>query len=329
MIVIPSVVLSELDGLKNRPELQWFARQATTWLLKKVKERRTVKLQAARETLSPDAAARRPAEGDDVRRNDLAIRDCCLHFADKSRGFGALLVSMDKILCLECQKEGLETCIPPRRSWSSRLLAQSLPVSGIDLSVFHDREAFPRYRPSRTRERLAQTEAPAGPAGPVTVGTDEDMMEIDDGEVWLPEEYMPAHARDSLHAQIAEHFTLVLRDLCYRVHLESGDSMATSDSSHAPEYRRKKLPQWTAELCLSYLRTKRMFTMPDFMGSFLQRRGERGWKKGQDWTPKMWRMVLDALEEVGTRFGDGALLSSVQAVRPHVEDVWAAPLRPV
>ena len=83
--------------------MQWFARQATTWLLKKVKERRTVKLQAAKEAFSPSAP---PAENDDMRKNDLAIRDCCLYFADKNRGYGALLVTMDKILCLECQKEG-------------------------------------------------------------------------------------------------------------------------------------------------------------------------------------------------------------------------------
>ncbi|KAI0650750.1 PIN domain-containing protein [Trametes meyenii] len=323
MIIIPSVVLGELDGLKNRPELQWFARQATTWLLKKVKERKSVKLQSAKETQSPAVP---PSDTDDIRKNDLAIRDCCLYFADKNRGFGALMVTMDKILCLECQKEGLETSIPPRRSWSSRLLAQSLPVPGVDLSAFHNRESFPRYRPSRTRQRLAQTEAPAANVRPVL---DDDMMDIDDGEVAQPEEYMPAHARDSLHAQIAEHFTLVLKDLCYRVHLESGDSMAVSNSKHAPDYRRKAMPEWTSDLCLSYLKTKKTFERPDFMGNFLLRRGERGWRKGQDWTPGMWTRVLDALEDVGRTFGDGALLSSVAAVRPHAREVWEAKLRPL
>ncbi|KAI0832355.1 PIN domain-containing protein [Trametes gibbosa] len=326
LVVIPSVVLSELDGLKNRPELQWFARQATTWLLKKVKERRTVKLQASKETQSPAAPL---AEGDDVRKNDLAIRDCCLYFADRHRGFGALLVTMDKILCLECQREGLETCIPPRRSWSSRLLAQSLPVPGVDLSRFHEREAYPRYRPSRTRQRLAQTEAPA-PAGTVArVMHDDDMMDIDDGEAAGPEEYLPTHARDSLHAQMAEHFTLVLKDLCYRQHLAGGDSMAVSNSKHAPDYRRRAMPEWTASACLAYLKTKQAFEAPEFMGNFLLLRGERGWRKGQDWARGMWTLVLDGLEDVGRKFGDGALLSSVNAVRPHVKEVWEAKLRPL
>lgn len=226
---------------------------------------------------------------------------------------------------------GLETCIPPRRSWSSHLLAQELPVPGVDLSMFHEREAFPRYRPSRTRQRLAQTEAPAHPAVPArrTV-LDDDMMDIDDGEAALPEEYLPAHARDSLHAQIAEHFTLVLKDLCYRVHIESGDTITPSDSKHAPQFRRKPMSEWMAEGCLSYLRTKKAFGGPEFMGRFLlHRRGEPGWKKGQDWSPEMWKLVLDALEEVGRAFEDGAMLSSLNAVRPHVTEVWEAKLRPL
>lgn len=68
-----------------------------------------MKLQSAKETQSPAAP---PSDTDDMRKNDLAIRDCCLFFADQNRGYGALLVSMDKILCLECQKEGSFTACP-------------------------------------------------------------------------------------------------------------------------------------------------------------------------------------------------------------------------
>lgn len=49
-IIIPGAVLYELDSQKNRNGLSWFARRASTWLLKKVKERRTVKGQALEET---------------------------------------------------------------------------------------------------------------------------------------------------------------------------------------------------------------------------------------------------------------------------------------
>lgn len=38
---------------KNREGLSWFARRASTWLLKKVKERRSVKGQALDETCKP------------------------------------------------------------------------------------------------------------------------------------------------------------------------------------------------------------------------------------------------------------------------------------
>ncbi|KAI0750746.1 PIN domain-containing protein [Daedaleopsis nitida] len=322
MIIIPGVVLSELDGLKNRPGLQWFARQATTWLLKKVKERTTVKLQAMKETLSPGA----PAESDDIRKNDLAIRDCCLYFADTNRGHGALMVSMDKLLVLECQKEGLHTCIPSQRSWSSRLLAQYLPV-GVNLELFQEREAFPRYRPSRSGKRLAQTE---GPTSTRLAIADDDMMDIDDfvPEAAMPEEYVPLHARDSLHAQMAEHFTLVLKDLSHRIHKSCGDSLVISNSAHAPAYKKTELGEWTAGPCLEYLQAKKRFTSEPWMPSFFARRGESGWRRGQDWPPVMWNKALDMLEEVGRKFDDGALLSSISAVRPHVLEVWEAKLRP-
>ncbi|TFK91475.1 hypothetical protein K466DRAFT_515247 [Polyporus arcularius HHB13444] len=330
MIIVPSVVLSELDGLKNRDDLQWFARQATTWLLKKVKERTTVKLQAVKETQSPGPHA----ESDHPRKNDLSIRDCCLYFGESTRGYGALMVTMDKNLALECHKEGLETYIPPRRSWSSRLLAQHLPVQGVDLTGFRDREAFPRYRPSRTKddivkpERLAQTE---GPASTHLAIADDDSMDVDDVNTeasLVPQEYVPLHARDSLHAQIAEHFTLVLKELAERTHKEYRDSMAVANSAHAPAYRRTELPKWTAGLCLSYLQTKKTFQYEVWMASFFARRGENGWRRGQDWSPAMWAKALDMLEDVGRKFDDGALLSSIAAVRPHVREVWDAKLAP-
>jgi hypothetical protein len=66
MVVIPGIVICELDGFvaslfirsiflnvrrqKNRGRLAWFARRASQWLLRRVKERRTVKGQANEET---------------------------------------------------------------------------------------------------------------------------------------------------------------------------------------------------------------------------------------------------------------------------------------
>ena len=68
----------------------------------KIKERATVKIQTSRETHSPGPRT----EADAVRKNDLSIRDCGLYFNDENRGYGAVMVSMDKLHCLECQKEG-------------------------------------------------------------------------------------------------------------------------------------------------------------------------------------------------------------------------------
>ncbi len=223
---------------------------------------------------------------------------------------------------------GLETCIPPRRSWSSRLLALSLPVPGVDAGSFHDREAFPRYRPSRTRDRLAQTEGP--PPTHLAI-VDDDMMDIDEADpaaAVMPEEYIPLHARDSLHAQMAEHFTIVLKDLAYRIVQSCGDSLAVSNSAHAPAYKRREFGKWTAGLCLSYLQTKKTFRYDAWMPNFFARRGEDGWRRGQDWSPAMWNKALEMMENVGRTFEDGALHSSLAAVRPHVREVWEAKLRP-
>ena len=95
--------MSYACSLKNKEGLQWFARQATTWLLKKVKEKATVKLQAVKETQSPGAQV----ESDRPRKNDLSIRDCGLYFADKSRGYGVLMVTMVNNLSLEFQTDGM------------------------------------------------------------------------------------------------------------------------------------------------------------------------------------------------------------------------------
>ena len=227
---------------------------------------------------------------------------------------------------------GLETCIPSKRSWSSRQLAKCLPVSGVDTTLFQDRETFPRYRPSRSEKskRLAQTEGPVVSAHLAIA--DDDVMDIDDAEAEAAtdaaEEWVPQHARDSLHAQVAAHFTLVLKDVAARVAKDCRDNLAISNSAHAPVFRRTEFDKWTAGLCLSYLQTKKAFRYEAWMASFFAKRGENGWRRGQDWTPAMWNKALDMLTEVGRKFDDGPLLSSISAVRPHVQEVWDAKLRP-
>ncbi|KAH9943493.1 PIN domain-containing protein [Epithele typhae] len=261
-IIIPSVVLGELDGLKHNPALQWFARQATTWLLKKVKERRTVKIQGARETKSGGPRA----EADEVRKNDLAIRDCALYFNDRRIGLGAAMVSMDNLLCVECHRD----------------------AGG----------------PVQHRERAEM---------------DEDKMDIDEAAPVSLEEYEPVHARDSLHVQMAEHFVLVLRDLARRVHVDYRDSTTVTTSKHAPNGR---------PVCLEYLETKKRFKCEHWQPFFFAMRGHGAGRRAR---------LVAAKVGPGTRyagggrrqFEDGALLSSVAAVRPHVKEVWEAKVRPL
>lgn len=67
IVIVPGAVIYELDGCvlisrvlyihdprrdrqKNRDGLAWFARRATSWLLQRIKERRSVKGQAHEET---------------------------------------------------------------------------------------------------------------------------------------------------------------------------------------------------------------------------------------------------------------------------------------
>ena len=145
-------------------------------------------------------------------------------------------------------------------------------MGSVDANLFREREAFPRYRPSRLekgRVRLGQTEAPANEAPATRLAiADDDRMDIDEGDPEVAaEEFIPLHARDSLHAQMAEHFTLVLRDLAFRCHRECGDSLAVTNSAHAPAYRRLELRKWTAGLCLAYLETKKAFSWKPWMAS--------------------------------------------------------------
>jgi len=106
VVIIPGVVIHELDSQKHgtHDSLGWFARTASTWLLEKVKERRSVKAQAQDETCkkSKNWKTRDPGEAFGERHNDSLILDCCMYFASKYR---TALCSADKILCIECESQ--------------------------------------------------------------------------------------------------------------------------------------------------------------------------------------------------------------------------------
>ncbi|EMD40784.1 hypothetical protein CERSUDRAFT_80438 [Gelatoporia subvermispora B] len=325
LILIPSVVVSELDGLKRKVDLGWQANRATSWILEKVKEPRSVKVQAIREI------PRAPTYASDViRENDLAIRDCCIFF--QQQGGHVVLLSRDKNLCIECVKENIRTISPPGsgRSWSSRELARALwPPDNPILSSFTANDQRYSYKPSRASgsRRIGQTVAP-------TPEEDDGMDIDDDGGAAPPKEEVlePLHALDALHLQMIDHFTNVLRDIAARVRSQSGEQTPPPQtlSQHAPGYLRKPCRQWTIDDCLAYLGTKkRLREQSADVRTFWCRRNEsRGWRRGQDWTSAQWALSLRALQEVGTQFQDGWLLGSLEVLAPHLEEVFATPMRP-
>lgn len=79
----------------------WFASRASTWILDRMKERRTVKVQARRETCYTEGV---PFE----RKNDTAICDCCRFFRQKGP---VVLLSNDTNLCIDTFREGESSLI--------------------------------------------------------------------------------------------------------------------------------------------------------------------------------------------------------------------------
>lgn len=116
-LVIPSVVLLELDGLKNSNRTSSgssrtvgsFARLATTWLLDVLPTSASASTTSTSSTESRRATIRgqRKDETDDRESKDNDAR--VLHVATEARSRGVervVLLSDDKILCLRARFEG-------------------------------------------------------------------------------------------------------------------------------------------------------------------------------------------------------------------------------
>lgn len=161
-------------------------------------------------------------------------------------------------------------------------------------------------------------------------------MDIDDDDMGLSspglreEEFVPSHALDSLHLQVIDHFTAVLKECAVRVATAAGDLGALSRSQYAPGWRRKPSKTWTVSDCLEYLGSKhRLSDSNPPLRIFLLRRSEdRGWRRGQDWSRQDWMNALAALRDIGVKFGDELVTKSVSALSVHVEDIFRTPMRP-
>lgn len=318
-IVVPYVVLSELDGLKNREGLSWFARTASTFLLQKVKEKKSLKVQARSETVNTQLQ-----EHEQLRSADIAIWDCCMYYKTKGE---VVLLTNDTNLRTLCENEEpvIPTVAPGRRLLSSRELAAQLFGDNINVTPFRASENAPRYRPTRSQQtqHLARTEGPGA--------ADDDGMEVDDDAgAAAADDWVPSHALDGLHIQIIDHFSAVLMELAARVRHEARDDGPPTRSPHAPEHRRKEFRAWNVRDCVEYLASKRPVrnSQPPLETFLLRRNEDRGWRRGQDWPRQAWENCLNALEDIGRQFGDGLVLLSLAELRPHVTDVFNTRLRP-
>ncbi|KAF8845838.1 hypothetical protein BDN67DRAFT_303119 [Paxillus ammoniavirescens] len=321
LLIIPGAVIYELDGQKNRDGLSWFARRASTWLLKKVKERRSVKGQALDETCKPSGNWKKREPGTEFgteRTNDSLILDCCQYFY-QTRRRRTFLCSKDKILSVEAESIGIPTIFPEKGSFCSRDIAET--VFGHEASMFRFSGYHPIYR-SDSLELIQDREAPG----------DDDGMDIDDDST-MSQVHHPSHALDLLHLQVIDYFGQLLLELVTRVAGPGAQKFGTPEavSRYAPSYMRKHLVFWTASDSLEFLNTKKRCPSSNpkvdvFLTKPYQGRGAR---RGQDWSRRDWEVALGALTAIGEMWEEGSIIrESVPAVEFHMRRVFAMPMRP-
>ncbi|KAF8621620.1 hypothetical protein AX15_007638 [Amanita polypyramis BW_CC] len=320
-IVVPGVVIYELDGQKNRDGLAWFSRRASAWLLKKIRERKAVKGQANEETCKPTGnwRTRTLDEKYDETMNDGLILDCCLYF---SRIRNTCLCSADVNLCNQCESNGIYT-VSPSQQWDSRTIALAIfGTSAIDLRKFGKYNTSYKDLTSGSIKLVSDS----------TPVMDDDMMMIDD-EYVMPEILRPSHALDLLHIQVVEHFTRLLSELAGRAGaVELGSGKENMMSMHAPAWQQRKRPytEWDAMESLEYLwekrRTRETSTRLDVFLSLPYRR--RGARRGQDWSRRDWDVAVQELRDVARDWDETTIEESVDVLVPHVAAIFALRLRP-
>ncbi|KAG5648964.1 hypothetical protein DXG03_000313 [Asterophora parasitica] len=308
---------------KNRDGLAWFARRASAWLLKKVKERKMVKGQANEETCkaSGNWKIRVPGEKDfgSERMNDALILDCCLYFR---RGRRTFLCSADKNLCFETENAmaGIPT-IPPSRNWSSREIAYLL-CGGYDIDLSY----FAVYK-------ISYKDPKSNTVVPLPVDDDDNMMMVDD-DASVAETPEPSHALDLLHFQVIDHFTRLLVELVGRVGVPEIRQRQQADDStfasrHAPPRSKTRYTEWSVAEILEYLNEKKKTaaTSPR-VEVFLSKPYAKGARRGQDWSRRDWEVALEGLGRIGVAWEEASIGESLVVLDRHVEGVFARKMRP-
>ncbi|KAH9045541.1 PIN domain-containing protein [Lactarius pseudohatsudake] len=335
-IVIPGIVISELDRQKTRDDkVAWAARLASTWLLEKVKERRFVKGQTHEETFRNDA------KGDEVRvsisetnnalklignlqrggseMNDDLILDCCQYFARRPQQ-GVIrhvaLCSGDKNLCVKVESVGIWTFCPTN-GWTSRAIATAL-FSGAPMVKLSDFNG----QTSKSQRRIVRT-GPDHKVSPALLAS-ADAMEVDE------EPIRPSHPLDVLHLEVVEHFAQLLLGVVDRV---GGPEVPWDGppkgqvSGHAPSWAKIGFAEWTPRECVRYLGRASRAEL-DKLESFLLYPDQRGGRKGQDWARGDWDGCVQTLEEIGRSWEDDGLTESAGDLRRFAAGTFLLRMRP-
>ncbi|KIY67945.1 hypothetical protein CYLTODRAFT_396174 [Cylindrobasidium torrendii FP15055 ss-10] len=327
VVIVPGVVINELDGHKKNRDLKWYISTASTWLLKKVREHKKVRGQGTKETLRKSGNWRVKSSDDVIldRLNDYLILDCCLYFSRIKR---TILWSADYNLCIEAQSEGIETVENTpgdRKKWSSLFVVRSL-FPGLD-------ESRVRFESKKVASLNRKTKlVDDGAVNPVAT-TDSDAMDVDSSGQDDEDEIMSrSDSRDRLHEQVRAHFTTLLQETVYlngRDEIEQVQSRHGTPSMHAPAWHKNRKPvaQWTASECVSWLDSKKkcLATQPR-LDVFLQApRSGRGSRVGREWSRADWHKILVALRKIGEDWEDSILLENVDALSTMVEFVYDQP----
>ncbi|KAI0251273.1 PIN domain-containing protein [Lactifluus subvellereus] len=332
-IIIPGIVISELDGQKTRNDkVAWAARLASTWLLEKVKERRLVKGQTHEETCKASgtwnvkdvsvSVSQRESE-----LNDDLILDCCQYFARRPQQGGVVrhvaLCSGDKNLCVKAESVGIRT-LSPMSGWTSRAIATALfaGMSMVHLSDFDGQT-------SKTQRRTLRTNPDS--AGRPTVASSSDAMEVDE------EPIKPSHPLDVLHLEVVEHFSQLLLGVVNRVggpEVPWHGPQSGQVSQHAPSWTRIGFSEWTPRECVRYLGRKVGLqgsgtgAALDKLENFLMYPDKRGGRKGQDWTRSDWDSCVVGLEGIGRSWEDEELRESADVLKRITRGTFLLRMKP-
>lgn len=330
VVVVPGVVVRELDSQKNRQDLSWSSRRASTWLLKKIHDKNSaVRGQSLGDTMrqSKNWTVREYNERDN--NNDYDILDCWRYFA--SIGKRTVLLSNDNNLRLavavECQGGRVrgEALQPAAYGWSSQAMASKL-FPGQEHRHIIDRFGGESKRYTKRKNVKAQ------PA----VQYDEDAMDLDEAPKVRDDWIQPTHALDILHLNVINHFEYLLQMLVDRAAGPNHSIGRDTGSRWQDEGEKRPLSQWLAADCIRWLQRKQSSAFPggkydvDRLCNFLSRwhtKGAKG-RSGQKWSRGDWDQILALLGQLAKTWEDEAIQESLMILYPEWMYIFSLPMSP-